>query len=250
MSACQRASSSSTPQSGKDRCLFKQLCHLFRCRSHTTGLTSRLCYKYCISRLLLRVAAFPVRWDLPLVCPFTSRLALVCFCAVCGWTAPWPGPAHCVHLLCCWCSGCLQHHRYSYPEIVSAALTHSNHWKMSKLCMFVLAPCQRIPGCHRSHCWRSLCLSSLASFSLVLDAPTWLPSLQEASSVGDEAAKLLCGFSSWTAAVPFFPHLLHSQPVYCSSIISHHAHLWSHLAHWVLSPLSAGFFLSDSRQAF
>lgn len=49
----------------------------------------------------------------------------VCFCAVCGWIAPWTGPAHCVHLLCCWCSGCLQHRRYSYPEIVSGITTYT-----------------------------------------------------------------------------------------------------------------------------
>lgn len=53
----------------------------------------------------------------------------VCFCAVCSWVAPWTGPAHCVNLLCCRCSGCLQHHRYSHPEIVSHihAYIHT-HW--------------------------------------------------------------------------------------------------------------------------
>lgn len=53
----------------------------------------------------------------------------VCFCAVCSRVAPWTEPAHCVNLLCCRCSGCLQHHRYSHPEIVSHihAYIHT-HW--------------------------------------------------------------------------------------------------------------------------
>lgn len=54
----------------------------------------------------------------------SSSPSHVCFCAVCSRVAPWTGPAHCVYLLCCRCSGRLQHHRYSHPEIVSPIYTY------------------------------------------------------------------------------------------------------------------------------
>lgn len=60
----------------------------------------------------------------PCISISSSSPSHVCFCAVCSWVAPWTGPAHCVHLLCCRCSGCLQHHRYSHPEIVSPIYTY------------------------------------------------------------------------------------------------------------------------------
>lgn len=44
---------------------------------------------------------------------------LSCYSAVCRRLAPWPSPAHCVHLLCCWRSSRFQHYSNTHPEIVS-----------------------------------------------------------------------------------------------------------------------------------
>ncbi len=152
----------------------------------------------------------------------------MCFCAVCGRVAPWTGPAHCVHLLCCWCSGCLQHHRYSHPEIVS--LIHTNTrtgWMtratrkccdlaacylgvvLAKLCVFTVARCQRIPGRCRSRCLSALCLWTHSirmcplsheklKFSRLLslsDPSARLPSPREVMSVGDVAVSVCCAAS-------------------------------------------------------
>lgn len=71
----------------------------------------------------------------------------------------------------------------------------------AKLCMFVVAHCQRIPGCSRSRCSIALCLwthsikmhlffSEKLKFSLLLcflDPSVRLPSPQEVMSVGDVA---------------------------------------------------------------
>lgn len=155
----------------------------------------------------------------------------MCFCAVRSWVAPWTGPAHCVHLLCCRCSGCLQHHRYSHPEIVSRIHAYIRRrtrlWLNDatkcdlvvcylgsspriNMCMFMLARCQRIPGRHRSRCCSALCpwthsikMCSFSlmkswrsvSFSLFSDPSARLPSLQEVMSVGDEAVSVCCAAS-------------------------------------------------------
>lgn len=180
----------------------------------------------------------------------------MCFCAVCSRVAPWTEPAHCVHLLCCRCSGCLQHHRYSHPEIVSP-ITHTyTHWlnvtqaikkfdrfarylevDLAKLWLswlaarefqdaiahaaVVLSVCEPILSecaCFPMKSWSSAFLLSL------LDPSARLLSPQEIMSVGDKAvsvcfvASLKPAFSliQLNCKFPLFTHLLLCQPVYCS----------------------------------
>lgn len=80
--------------------------HFLRRRGGSTLCTPATCFS-------------PLSFQPYLLYPLAHRVPLMCFCAVCCRVAPWTGPAHCVHLLCCRCSGRLQHHRYSHPEIVS-----------------------------------------------------------------------------------------------------------------------------------
>lgn len=136
----------------------------------------------------------------PCHCPINSSCPLhVCFCAVCGRVAPWTGPAHCVHLLHCRCSGCLQYHRYSHPEIVSHIHTYVHTrigWMtqairkcdpvacylgvvLAKLCMFMVARCQRIPGRHRSTLLK--CSLSVNPFYQNVPVFSWKAEVQPSS---------------------------------------------------------------------
>lgn len=179
-SVYRRASSSSTLQSGRDRWgpsamnSFHSFIHAVeKCGSCRAYMLAML-----VSRtLLLEDTNAQIKCSL-LVCtvaffqpslllypsPHGVPLISLCFCAVCSRVAPWTGPAHCVHLLRCRCSGCLQHHRYSHPEIVSHMCIHTprmidtSHWKVWCVCsdqscrscvigcVLIMAPCQECQG--------------------------------------------------------------------------------------------------------
>lgn len=110
-SAYQRASFSSTPWSGRDRCGFFFTWHL---------------YTYFISNLA-STKPFSALFQTG---TFDINSFLSCYSAVCRRLAPWPSPAHCVHLLCCWRSSRFQHYCNAHPEIVS--------YRIQNLCVFNL----------------------------------------------------------------------------------------------------------------
>ena len=122
--AFQRASSSSTPWSGKDRCVLpihNMLTFIsHKDKKHCSWDVHCVAPVACFSCLL----SSPVN---PSSCIPMNSSCPSPLCAVCSRAAPWTGPAHCVHLLCCRRSGCLQHHRYSHPEIVSHMHTQHTH---------------------------------------------------------------------------------------------------------------------------
>lgn len=70
-----------------------------------------------------------------------NKTCFSCYFAVCSWVTPWTGPAHCVHLLCCWCSSRFQHYCNTDPEIVSHCIQN-----LYFSTMFMVVDCQRIPG--------------------------------------------------------------------------------------------------------
>lgn len=171
----------------------------------------------------------------------------VCFCAVCSRVAPWTGPAHCVNLLCCRCSGCLQHHRYSHPEIVSHihAYIHT-HWlndtahQMAWFLLFfyfyfflshylepIFTELYVFDGYSLDNSRmvflmllkRSLCVNPFyqqpfphekLKFSCLLrflDPPAWLSSPQDVMSVGEEALSVCCTASVKHVFLPYSAEL-------------------------------------------